>query len=355
MMKTILIFSAEPGGAEMLGPVARLLSDTGKYNVRVAGYGHGLDRFAANGIGCEEIHRIRKGSAAIIERFRPDLIVTSATGNPFVDMSEKFLWETSRKNGIPTIAFLDQWQNYAIRFSGPAARERLAYLPDVINCIDDFALQEMKDEGFPKNILLPLGHPYLSGLPEAMGRLNHERLRKTFGLTNGHSIDLFISEPILEYYGRSRGYDQYEVLRFFLGSADVGHRPILIKLHPKDDHGKYLGLHRRFRHLDLLFVRNEFTPLECISLSDRVYGMTSIMLIEAYILGKQVLSLQPGLAVDDPLVLSRRGLVNTVLSKDSASLLDKLKRKNGNESLSFAFKTDKFLSLVRQELKRTRR
>jgi hypothetical protein len=37
--------------------------------------------------------------------------------------------------------------------------------------------------------------------------------------------------------------------------------------------------------------------------------MTSIMLIEAYLIGKTVVSLQPGLRVPDPLVLSRHGLI----------------------------------------------
>jgi len=161
MTKNILFFSAEAGGAEVLTPVVRLLRNSPLYEICVLSYGHGRKRFLANGIECVETGKIVKGDRDALERYHPDLIITSAAGIPRFDMSDKYLWETARETGIKTIAFLDQWQNYAMRFSGVEEGERLAYLPDLINCIDHFGLEEMKSEGFPEDMLVPLGHPYL--------------------------------------------------------------------------------------------------------------------------------------------------------------------------------------------------
>ena len=53
--------------------------------------------------------------------------------------------------------------------------------------------------------------------------------------------------------------------------------------------------------------------------------MSSMLLIEAALVGKQVMSIQIGLKVKDPFVLSRRGITNTVTSySDLVSNLNKV-------------------------------
>lgn len=311
----MLIFSAEPGGAEVLSPVAQLLFNAGEYDVRVLGYGHGLTRFLTRGIRCNEIAGIAKGDNAIIERYRPDLIVTSAAGIPECDMSEKHLWETARRQGVMTIAFLDQWQNYTLRFSGPGGQERLNYLPNIINCIDGYAREEMKAEGFPDNILFPLGHPSLSSLKN---RYCAVELTQASVLVPGGDFNhdpsntvLFVSEAIREHFGNQRGYDQFDALLLLLKNifSRSGTCGVIVKLHPKDEEEKYRELGARFPGLDIRVIKNDLSPLECLRLADTVFGMTSIMLIEAFLLGKRVVSIQPGLHGVDQLILSRRGLI----------------------------------------------
>ena len=309
----ILCFSCEPGGAEVLIPVIRLLHADRAYRVIVLSYGLGATRFAGKGIECIEIGPVAKDDLYLIEQYRPDLIISSATSLPERDMSEKHLWHNARRQGVPTLAFIDQWQNYAPRFSGATPQERLAYLPDYINCIDDLGEAEMLREGFQPHLLTKFGHPYLSGLEKSSAAVDAARIKADLGFLPGQNVPLFVSEAIREHYGRDRGYDQYDAFRLFLELclAD-GDTAVLVKVHPKDCVSGYQRVAAGYGTLKASFVSDALSPAESLAVADRVYGMTSIMLIEAYVLGKPVVSIQPGLLIEDPLMLSRHGLIERI-------------------------------------------
>lgn len=314
-MKNILFFSCEPGGAETLVPVIRLLQARGIYDVTVLGYGFGLDCFNQHGIFCTEIEKIREDDAGIVSMYMPDLIITSATSLPTRDMSEKLLWQHAKKMGVKTLAFIDQWQNYSLRFSGVDARDRLKYLPDHINCINEIGRREMIREGFPEDRLIAFGHPYLSDILERYAALDADAVVSALEIASSdirrEETLIFVSEPLLENFGNSRGYNQYDVLDYFLKNVLLLQKRtrVIIKLHPKDDLDKFRNVLEKYREIDIHIVQNRLSSLECLTLSDRIFGMTSIMLIEAFLLGKVVVSLQPGLMVEDPLILSRQGLI----------------------------------------------
>lgn len=353
MLKKVLLFSCEPGGAEVIIPVARLLAETGNYEVTVTGYGYAIERFERQGLPYTLVQKIGKNDISFLNRFAPDLVITSATSIPTKDMSEKHLWYLARQAGTKSIALLDQWQNYSLRFSGVTELERLAYLPDAINCIDEIGKKEMIDEGFDCNILHPLGHPYLDRLSLIADQLDPSSIRKSVGISPDINVILFVSEAIEEHYGTERGYTQHDALQTVLKNINVAKAQlILVKLHPKDDITKFKEIQASFPQHTLLFISNELMPLECIVISNRVVGMTSIMLIEAYILGKPVVSVQPNLKVVDPLVLSRHGYVpiicssNFELNVESETLSDSAQTEN--KVLAYRFLGEKFLSLVEE-------
>lgn len=297
----------------MLIPVIRLLREHA-FDVCVLSYGLAADRFRRNDIPFSEMDPGRS-ALSLLDRLAPDYIITSATSLPWKDMTEKYLWDAARRIGIGTMAFNDQWQNYSERFSGSTNGEKLRYLPDHINCIDEVGRREMIEEGFPEKSLIAFGHPYLSEVVARYSAMAFEEAVFALGIPPGEfsreEALLFVSEPLLENYGNSRGYNQYDVLDLFLQNvlrARPGAR-VIIKLHPKDDPENFGKVLERFGRLSLHIVGNELPSLLCLTLSDRIFGMTSIMLIEAYLIGKTVVSLQPGLRVPDPLVLSRHGLI----------------------------------------------
>lgn len=344
--KRVLFFSCEAGGAEVLAPVVRLLTARPDFDAVVACYGHAQDRFARRGINTIAIEPVERNDHSLLTLVEPDLLITSATSLPSEDMSEKFLWRHARRRGVPSIAFLDQWQNYGARFSGPHEAEFLAFQPDYINCINLLGFEEMKAIGFASDRLLMLGHPYLDNLAADSATIDADAIRTRLGIGRTNKVALFISEPINEYCGLARGYDQYTVLTDFLAYYDQQPMApaILLKLHPKDDSSRYRELIERFRRVDIHLLDRAFTPLECILAADRVFGMSSIMLLEAFILDKPVVSLQPGLCVDDPCVLSKYGYIRR---PDNVSMVDiPSQAPSTGIDFDYSFDGSAFLALV---------
>ena len=259
-------------------------------------------------------------------------------------MSEKYLWKNAKARGIKTLAFLDQWQNYALRFSGPSPKEKLTYLPDRINCINETGREEMLAEGFPKELLVPLGQPYLSELKTTAEVLDPSVIRRKWGIPSGRPVVLFVSEPIEDSFAHTRGYSEYSVLDFFISTLwpTVKNGFLVLKLHDKDDPKKYTSSFTRLKP-NVLVLGREATPVETIVAADHVYGMTSIMLIQSFILGKNTVSLQPGLISNDPLVLSRKGYIRLVRSKKD---IDVPWKPSNPDSFEFAFRKAEFMKMI---------
>ncbi len=316
-MKKVLFFTCEPGGAEVLIPVIELLRDNPLFAVNVVGYGYAVERFTTKKINYDLIDPVEKNDVTLFETYSPDILITSATSLPDKDMSEKYLWENAKRIGIKSIAFLDQWQNYAIRFSGIKEDQKLIYQPDFINAINQIAINEMLPLGFHKKSLLAFGHPYLSSIKFTLANIDKNRILANMKIEDTKEVFLFISEAIKENFSNSRGYDQYIVLDLFLQHMmNRKNISIVIKLHPKDDAKKFNDIFKRYSELDLKIVKNEYTSLEMISIANTIVGMTSIMLIEAYILGKHVISFQPNLLIDDPLIISKNNYISKSYTHD---------------------------------------
>lgn len=348
--KTIVFFSCEPGGAEVLSPVVHLVRERTRYEPIVLSYGFGAQRFAGRGIEHIEITGIAKDGRSIFEEYQADLAITSAASLPERDMTEKYIWKQAKERGVPSLAFLDQWQNYVPRFSGPGESERLAYLPDYINCIDGVGEIEMVREGFDPRTLVKLGHPYLSSLQAYAAIVDQAEVRVRMNIPPDARVALFASEAIREHFGRQRGYDQYDALRLFLEitSRSSGDVTPLIKLHPKDSETEYRLTLKSHRGIRPVLVKNELTATECITIADVVYGMTSTMLIEAFVLGKQAISLQPGLQGEDLMALSRLGLIPLVTGASHEPARLEAVPKPGAAEFSWSFDPDTALSFIEE-------
>ena len=337
----------------MLIPAIRSVMTNTTHKVIVLAYGLGVERFSAKGIECIAIDPIREHDSSLINTYHPDLIISSATSLPERDMSEKHLWRNARNAGIPTMAFLDQWQNYVQRFSGVTDVDRLAFMPDYINCINATGKSDLLNVGFNRDMLIEFGHPYLSSLDGIAADLDVASVRKRLGIEPAQKLALFASEAIREHFGGARGYDQYDALRVFMNmltTSSVKYKA-LIKLHPKDVHEEYQRILREYSNLMPVIVHNQANSVECIQIADCVCGMTSIMLIEAFVLGKPVVSIQPGLRVEDSMVLSRMGYLNTIVDANHLPRLEvALAFKSSERPFDFEFKEKKFLAFLDEKI-----
>ena len=352
MRKRALFFSCEPGGAEVLIPVIELLARQPDWEAVVCTYGLAARRFTDRGVAHTIIPPVGADDSSLLDTCHPHLLITSAASLPQWDMSEKHLWRHASSAGVPSMAFLDQWQNYAVRFSGTQG-QHLAFQPDYINCINATGRAEMLRAGFEEARLVEFGHPYLSSLRERARKVDRAQIAGRLSLGHGEQVALFVSEAIREHYGNVRGYDQYDALRLFLSilSRSAGKFRPLIKLHPKDALAGYEEVLKDYAALAPIVVQDGVSPVECVSIADIVFGMSSVMLIEAYVLGKKVVALQPGLRVEDPMVLSRMGCIPCIVKSDAAVSMDELAGfKARDADFDYAFREREFLDWIAGEL-----
>ena len=254
------------------------------------------------------IEALRTQGAEVSENIAsPDVFVfgTSAAG----DSADKRIMGTI--GNVPSVAVLDFWGNYWQRFSTPGKKD-FAYLPTRICVMDDVAKEEMAAEGFPADRLVVTGNPHFDHFAD--------------GITSDEEEDtriLFISQPLravgaLPGYTPS-AYDEYAVLRDLIKIlARLPERFFLsLRLHPKEPTDKfteYLG--PRVRRAP------EATLEEALSHAGLIMGMCSPVLMQAAAAGKKVLSYEPDLAGEDPLVSNRVGV--TVRIENEEALADAL-------------------------------
>lgn len=117
MMKRILLFARDPGGANTLIPLySRLVKG---YEVLVYGKDVAVKWFQNEGILCKDICDSYKkitleNMELFLQEVRPNVIIT---GTSLDDYTERYLWKSAENLGIKTFAILDQWMNMGIRFS----------------------------------------------------------------------------------------------------------------------------------------------------------------------------------------------------------------------------------------------
>lgn len=339
----ILAFSADPGGARCLLPVIRELEKS--FQVVTVAKDTGLLVFEE--AGCTPIPlRADDGLNRLLDallasastRARAVLVLTSASSLPEVDMTEKRLWQWAQEQGIASVAVLDQWQNIARRFSWPGQSKLLTYKPLRIAVMDETVRAEMLANGFSAEQVVVTGQPYLewfsvyARVGEATGRT---RVRQQMQVEPEEYVICFVTEPVAMLYGRAAlGFDELSILDEVLtalGSQSNKGCPlrVWIKLHPKSRHEDVEPCLAKAAALNLRLqvIHGELNPEETLWGTDLVVGMGSLLLVQAALLGRPVISAQIEARIGQPDIcyLTQRGLIPRVTSsRRLQNLLDLL-------------------------------
>ena len=318
--KNILSFAREAGGAAAIGPVCREMKRLG-WNLWLLAKSPGLDVFKRQELDPEEYSGFHGPSLDRLVRERwgtmPDAVFTSAASLPVLDMTERYLWQWARERKIPSLALLDQWQNYALRFSGPEPGQELKWLPDRILVMDETARREMIAEGLPDDRIVITGQPAFDEIRRSQTERESrvEEFRQRVGLPEGGRTVVFAAERLKEHFGEKLGYDEDTTLRFL---GDVLHsamvlgpsRPsLLVKLHPQNGPEDFAWCRNEWSGLKIRFCASELTALETIAAADLVVGMSSVMLLESILCGKPTVSLELNAKVAPQLVAVKAGAV----------------------------------------------
>lgn len=333
----VVVVAQDPGGAAAVLPVIRELARRARLPLEVLGRRHACSLFARSGITFADVDELvgsmaaearREWIDAYVGRRGPGAVLTATSHHAGL---ETFFIRRARRLGIPALAVLDAWCFYRVRFLEEGERElEAAHLPDVVCVMDELARTEMIGEGFPPRILEVTGQPALDDFVQwarstaaesAATSLRHRLLGDS-----GEALVAFFSQPLRQVTGppggpEFRGYYEDEVLELVARSLHAIGRParVVVKPHPKEvwDRGKDEHLEELQARLSgIRLHRSAEDADELVMASDLVVGMSSIVLVKAFLAGRQVVSVQPGLAIEDPVMMSRAGWLPTVTCRD---------------------------------------
>ncbi len=337
-MCTILIFSRDPGGANTVMPLVVPLEQKG-YRVLLFGKDASLKKYADYGLPAQSItDEIEHISSDEIKQFLVEKNVGMViTGTSSDDMTEKLLWKSCEDLGLISFAILDNWVNYGLRFSPYGISEsqefektkRIVYLPTKIFVMDERAKNEAIEDGLDANRIVVTGQPYFETLITC-SKTGKEvsKIRGDLGVTPEGKMILFVSEPLSEMYGETDdddhylGYTERTVFKEFLNTirgmgSKTSNWTIVVRYHPKERSDNFSDLIASGQNPCRIIVDKNSSPIELARASDLVVGMYSMLLVEAAILRKKVMSIQLGLSRRDPLVLSRMGYLRTITDTDN--------------------------------------
>lgn len=306
-MIKILLFSCDPGGANTIIPLYKVLLEKG-YQVFLYGKDTALKKYEQVPLPKNEIH---EDLDVFIKRISPNIVITGTSAN---DKTEKNIWKECEKQNIPSFAILDQWLNYGVRFSNYGLNDiskfyndkTYAYLPTKIIVMDEFARKEAINDGLPEERLVVCGQPYFETLIGFKPKLTREEL----GFKKNDFIITFASEPISKSYGEDAnilGYTEKSILKNVLDALseiDYAYK-FVIRPHPKENL-------EDFKNTNCI-IENKVQSQELIYHSDLVIGMSSMFLIEAILMNKAVLSVQIGLKIQNPFILDKIGVLKSII------------------------------------------
>ena len=324
-MIKVLVAAEDPGGASTLVPVIRqLMGRSSEISVRALTRSQATTILSKWLVCCSQDLITDADLQNSFSAEKPDVLLTATSLEGTLETS---VIKLARGYGVPSLALMDSWTNYMWRFGDPAVVRRDA-LPDLIAVPDQTAYNEMVAIGFPSPKLLVTGHPLLEGLLDWSRNVDRELLRSQLDVMPEEKLIVFFSQPIAEMHGDrfselGRGYDEIsalEVLDEITRELTCGVK-LVVKLHPYENRNDLLSTKS-----NVTLSPKEMQATELMVAGDVICGMSSILLIQAWLCGIPVVSVQPGLRKSDALMLARAGHIKTGRNKGEirACLLEAL-------------------------------
>lgn len=303
-MSDVLIFIEDPGAANYAAHLPWALAERG-LNAELYAVGKGKEQLQALGVDCTELPS-NTGAEELFASVAPRLVLVGTSENK--DTLGLEIISLGQKAGIPTVGVVDGPANPEHRFRG-RGETPLKFAPDWIFVADSTTAQAYVALGHPEDRVISCGHPHYDHVREVRSALES---RDRFALRQQllprmppeRHVLLFAAEQFgglheaqfrrTEAYtlagrgeSQERGRIVIEELLDAVDELDV--RPYIV-----------LRLHPRNRPDDFIDYANEIDatsragdPLEIVYAADLVVGMTSMLLVEAALLGRPTLSILP--------------------------------------------------------------
>jgi len=208
---------------------------------------------------------------------------------------------------------MDQWCNLRVRF-------RHGW-PDYVGAIDAAQSDALARLGFAGENVLVVGHPWLAELVES--RAAHTATPKTPRDRDAVCV-LFVSENIAEDVANGRnapfGFDEidsFDVLyRAASAAAELGTKvSVAVKCHAYEDPARFRKYLEGLTPPPLMRVASVppgGNPRAWVLWSDLIVGISSMLLLEAMVLDRPVISVQPGLQRENTFQAGVNGYARTL-------------------------------------------
>ena len=296
MKKKLIFVTRQPGTANAFIPLIKALQQGSEFEITILAYAISFEALANAALA---FHKIENFNDAL-RYLNPDIdYLVTGTSEKVTD--DELFWRWANENHVPSLAFVDQWSNLTQRFE-------CENLPASIAVMDEAAKKALESYLSGRSQVLITGSPAFNTLKDTV---------KAFPRMSSQTRILFVLEPDIsgqtEDEIRARqGFTEYDCLRASVkATCDYARQhgiPIVftLKPHPRDDQERIQGLITKL-HADVSELPVEIwarSRVEALVESDVVMGMRSMLLLEAAIVHKPVISIQlnrktPCLLTDD--------------------------------------------------------
>jgi len=282
--KNFLLAAHDPGGANVLMPLANRLSE--QHSVLLFPGGPAIDIWKSLNSGPNLKTADGMEIDEILMDALPDLIVT---GTSLVSDFERLIWRLARQSGRRTTAVLDASMNLERRFLSDIDEE--SNLPDAICANDPKAGQQLSSAKWCTARIHVTGQAYLEATIRNTQEIRSGRVCRP------RPLMVFFSEPIAtDHTGEQNpGYDQFSVatlLSKIIG--DWGPVDVQIQPHPREDKKIWLQWLENIRPPEnASFSIATASTDELLTQADGIMGMTSMVLLQAALSGIPTASFQP--------------------------------------------------------------
>jgi hypothetical protein len=303
----VLLLVEDPGAANYVAGLPEALAARG-FRSRLLAEGVAREYLGQRNVPFDDVaaHPDQKTAFRLLDEFRPRLVIVGTSENP--ETLGLKLIDACRQIGILSVGAVDSVSNSAFRFRG-CGDDALGHAPDWLLVPDDWTKDSYVALGYPAGRIEVCGHPQydrVKAAAEEFAVRDRRRLRETTfpGATAESRVVVFVAEIsgglnpqqyrksdayTLRGWGASTGRTEI-VFEELLGALrEIHPKPYLVlRLHPKNTPDEFAAYQRG---IDL--VSRDGSPLELIWAADLAVGMTSMLLLEASILGRPTLSIVP--------------------------------------------------------------
>ncbi|MBI2054311.1 MAG: hypothetical protein HYT36_03180 [Candidatus Staskawiczbacteria bacterium] len=316
--KKILATAWHPGGANAIVPVIKRLIAENKTDIVIIGHEYSEPIFEKAGIAFKKPPNgdisVKAMKKVLLEE-SPNLVLlgTGSQEGKQIDIIEQTTTAAANELGIKSLAVLDYWANYLQRFSDERTGVSLDRLTSKIAVMDEFAKIDMSILGFPKERLVITGNPHFDDLVKKAKNFSEEQrqeVKKKIGFSD--NVLFYLACNVFSCWKETNGYWDMDVVQLVNKTVlSLPNTALAIRFHPRMPEADRVQVENTVlqSQSDRIRIVKDVDSQILMMTADLTVVEDSTVGIEAVLMNRPCISLQPGLKIKDSLIVSKWGIV----------------------------------------------